>query len=89
MSTYTTVKEMTDKVNQILELVEQAKGLASELITDNARNSFILRCEPENANEWRPIPIEERVKEADKYYKFFQGLRAHLARTEMMISRNY
>lgn len=89
---YTTVKEMTDKVNEVLELIEKAKELTRELVSENVRNEFQLRYAPDSPEvkgEWRPINLEQRIKEAQKYQKVFDSLCGQLVRAEATIARGY
>lgn len=91
MARYTTVKEMGDKVNDLYELLAKAKEITKDLICDNARNKFTLMYAPNSpeAQEQRPLSLEERIKEAEKYEKAFTDLRGMIARAESFIARKY
>lgn len=79
---YTTVKEMTEKVNRLYNLLEEARELAKELATDNLRNhSCLFRHTDEACSEWRPLTWEERKEEAKAYYKMFDELGERMTET--------
>lgn len=90
--TFTTVKEMTDKVNEMLELIEKSKTLAKELLSANVRNEFTFRYAPNSVDEVRPAKynnMEYRIKEAQKYQKLFESLRSTFTKAEMLLAREY
>lgn len=90
---FTTVKEMTAKVNELLKMLDKAKTLTKELVTANARNYYQLKFAPNSpevkAEENRPLSLEARIAEAQKYEEAFENLRGQLTRAEMYIARNY
>lgn len=90
---FTTIKEMTAKVNELLEMLEKAKTLTTELVTANARNYYQLQFAPNSpevkAEDDRPLSLKARIAEARKYEAAFENLRGQLTRAEMYIARNY
>ena len=89
MARYTTVKEMSDKVNELYDLLAKAKNISRELFVDNARNSFVLKYESYLAGESRPLTMEERIKEADDYRRAFRTLMQMIESAENFIGANY
>lgn len=87
---YTTVKEMTEQVNQMFELLTQAKDLANTLRAENIRNLFALRYDKEEAiKEVRPITKLERIAEAEKYIKLFDKAMGMIHEAIVEVNRNY
>ena len=81
---------MTDKVNELYEVLAKAKDLARELYIDNSNNFFHLNCRTNDAvNEWRPLTWEERIDEAKKYKALFQKVSDSLDNAENQIANNY
>ena len=79
MAHYTTVAEMTDKVNRLADLVSQAQALAKELKQENSMNYYLLRTFPNGAQEEeRPLTMPERITEASRYETLFGGIERKL-----------
>jgi len=87
---YTTVKEMTEEVNRMLELLEEVKGLAITLTKENVRNSYSIANGDKRAlAEKRPITLIQRMNEADKYAEFFNGFKEQVDELINALGRNY
>jgi hypothetical protein len=87
---YTTVAEMSKKVNRLYELLAEAKKLASELALDNERNHVHLRNRSEEAiNEERPLNIPQRISEAVRQQKAFEVVKSSLESAEAIIGITY
>jgi len=90
MKNYTTVEEMTDKVNELLGLLEKARDLALDLEKRNRRNGYALTSnDKEIYSEKRPISIIERMNEADRYAKFFEQFGLKIKDLSHEIGMNY
>ncbi|MBO4719009.1 MAG: hypothetical protein J5658_03945 [Prevotella sp.] len=88
--TYTTVQEMTDEVNQLYNLLAEAKKISLSIITQNYQNWSAIQGKAEEAlAEKRPLSMEERKEEAKKYIEVFHNLVDLVGEAEKLIGDNY
>ena len=81
---------MSNEVDQIYKLLGEAKKIAREIQSQNLRNAQALITRDEQAlAEVRPLSIDERLLEANKYHKFFSDLYDILTSAEEAITMNY
>lgn len=90
MKAYYTVKEMTDKVNELLELLDRAKDMAYELRCQNVRDlSALVKATDEAVAEQRPLTWEERIEEAKKYIDLFAAVETNIESALDSVHNNY
>lgn len=90
MNKYTTLSEMSDKVNKLYDLLADARDLAEELRDDNRSNRQHLRDFSEEAvNEERPLTIPQRIQEASEQASAFDLVSQQIAICESMIGLHY
>ena len=87
---YTTVKEMTDQVNNLLTILQEAQKMAKNLQMQNMVNHVALvMAAPYAMVEKRPLTLEQRKTEAVKYEMMFEGAYENLTSIINEILNNY
>ena len=87
---YTTVKTMGEKVEKLYSLLDESANLCRELWRDNISNKWELIQETEDAlKEWRPLSMDERKQEADKYAEMFNKARRLVLAVSDFVKNNY
>ena len=91
---YTNVKEMTEEVNKLIDILENAKTTAILIAQMNARNAALLRDAKrvgmgDDYMEKRPLNLNQRIKEADSQREFFWTFYDSLIDMIDSIGRNY
>ena len=90
MAKYTTLPEMSDKVNRLYDLLAEAQKLADELMYDNLHNKQALRNRSADAlAEERPLTIDERITEATRQGTAFYNVEKALEVAQSLISLTY
>ena len=89
--TYTNVAQMTEQVNHLQELIQEAKNLANVLRFENGCNFENFRYHPvaTMGMEARPLDLQERKREAAKYQEMFRNIEELMGIAERTISMNY
>lgn len=87
---YTTVAQMSQKVDQIYELLARVKELAHDIERENMWNyTYIGTDAPEAIAEKRPLDKVQRLVEADVQRRLFREVETAAEAIEEMIGRNY
>ena len=87
---YTTLPEMSDKVNRLYDLLAEATKLADELSYNNWHNKRALQNRNTDAlAEERPLTIDERILEAEKQGTAFYNVEKALEVAQSLISLTY
>lgn len=90
MTKYTTVREMTNEVNELYDLLGKAQKIANDIRRQNFLNYVCLfRNSEEALKDTRPLTIEMRKEEALKYQEFFEGLHDQIINLSESIGQNY
>ena len=81
---------MTNDVNNLLRLIQDARELSRRLWKENFQNQLaLLNEQPEALAEYRPLNLEERVKEARKLRDLFSTVQDKLDEVCDTVSNNY
>ena len=87
---YYTVKEMSDSVNELIETLNNAWQMAGVLVRMNVRNRYaIIRQTGEAVAEQRPLTMNEREEEADKYIALFHQVKDMISDVSDLVYNNY
>ena len=90
MAMYTTLPEMSDKVNRLYDLLAEAQKLAEELTADNMKNCTALIGRYADAlAEERPLTLDERITEATRQSTAFYNVEKALEVAQSLISLTY
>ena len=87
---YYTVKEMSDSFNELIETLNNAWQMAGDLVGMNVRNKYaIIRQTGEAVAEQRPLTMDERKEEADRYITLFQKVKDLISDVSDLAYNNY
>lgn len=90
MAKYTTVKEMSEQVNKLYDLLREAKELAFNIAQENQHNRFALINRTEEAlDEERPLTIPQRIDEAKRQHNAFGKVHDSIVNLEEFIGMIY